>query len=89
MLNFCQNYQIIFRVETVRVTIPVHVVLHQFHSLVLPVCVQHVSGELLSLQQQVLDGSLCFSRLSLKSCSGVCQLLSHDSEKINTSISST
>lgn len=55
--------------------------------ILLPVCVQHVPGELLSLQQQVLDGSLCLSGLSLKSCSGVRQLLSHDSVKIYTTVS--
>lgn len=56
--------------------------------ILLPVCVKHVPGELLSLQKQVLDGSLCLSGLSLKSCSGVCQLLGHDSTRMNTTVSS-
>lgn len=44
----------------------------------LPVCVHHVLGELLSLTQQVLDGGLSLSSLSLESCSGIGQLLSHN-----------
>lgn len=42
-------------------------------------CVHHVSGELLSLTQQVLNGSLGLSGLSLESSSGISQLLSHHS----------
>lgn len=48
---------------------------------ILPVGEHHVPGELLSLQQQVLNCSLCLSGLSLQSCSGICQFLCHDSEE--------
>lgn len=51
----------------------------------LPVSEHHVSGEVFSLHQQVLNGSLCFSVLSLQSGSGIRQLIGHDSE-VTTSV---
>lgn len=45
-----------------------------------PVREQHVPGELLSLYEQILNGSLGLSRLSLQSRSGIRQLLRHDPE---------